>query len=153
MLLHQVGGEHNAGIGTDYDYHLCYLLNYVCDKQFEGRQEVMAICNGKNYIPEDGLDGMCIADKCENIAICLRHKYYDIHRKIAEAGKAPPIKRRPKSKMNELFATSPNDNSCRSFHPEANCPYPLCDNMECEKKDDCCIHTDYEVKHGPYGQY
>jgi hypothetical protein len=52
--------------------------------------------------------------------------------------------------MNKLFATAPNDNSCRSFHPEANCPYPLCDNMECEEKDDCCIHIDYEVKHGPY---
>lgn len=116
----------------------------------------MAQCNEKNYIPEDGLDGMCITDKCDNITNCLKHRDYEIHRKIAEAGETPTVPKLNKGgvihqkKLNELFATAPNDNSCRSFHPEANCPYPLCDNMECEERDICCIHTDYEVKHGPY---
>lgn len=43
-----------------------------------------------------------------------------------------------------------NDNQCPNFHPEAHCAYPLCDNTECEEKQNCCIYMDYEMYHDPY---
>lgn len=111
----------------------------------------MARCGNNQYIPDRTDTGLCVNKYCENMTECLLHKDYEIHRKIAEAGEEPTrVKRQPK--LNELFKTAPNDNKCQSFYPEANCPYPLCDNMDCEEKDDCCLHANYEVKHGPHGE-
>lgn len=108
----------------------------------------MARCKSGKFISEDGTpNGMCISMNCENLAICLSHRDYEIHRKIAEAGVPDVPKRRDrKQKLNECFMHSPNDNKCRGFHPEANCPYPLCDNEECEYKRECCLYKHYEVE-------